>query len=464
MVRLALVNPGKDQSCGVHEPLNLLTLAAYAKKFGHDVIIADQIAGDNVFKKIEEFKPDFVGITGTTAVIADAYEIADWCKSKGHKTILGGVHVTIMPEEGLKHADFVVCGEGEDALVKILSGEAKEGIVKGEIIKDLDSLPKLDRELVNVNFYQTGRDRVPGAHLHFVPKGHKLSSILAQRGCPYRCIFCHNSWRGLPIRFNSAKHIIDEMKELEDKYGVQAIFFMDDDFLFSKSRNIEFCKLYKEAGLKMIWGCQTRVTSVDLELLKAIKAVNCLQINYGFESGSQRILSLLKNNMTTVEQNREAIKLTKEAGILACGTFMIGNPTETEEDIEMTKKFVLENEVDGFGVAITTPYPGTKLWEMCKEKGVIPDETKIDWRKFNFYNLTFALCDIPREKIERKYQELLDIALAKNPSLSPKGLFKYAIRHPNKVIKRLVSNPKILMTFMSRVIKSAYKDRTPKNS
>ncbi len=449
MAKLVLVNAGKNYEYGTHEPLHLLVLAAYAKKFGHEVIIADQIAGEDVFKKIKNFNPDFVGITGTTAVIADSYDIADWCKKNGFKTILGGVHVTVLSEEGLEHADFVVKGEGEDALVKILGGKAERGIVTGKCVKNLDKLPKLDRDLIDMKYYQKGKDRTPGTHLHFVPPNTKLSSILGTRGCPFNCIFCHNSWRGLPVRMNSAKWIIEEMKELQEKYGTQAVFFMDDDFLISKERVRQFCRLYKEEGIKVIWGCQARVTAVDEELLKILKEANCKQITFGIESGNQRVLGMLKRNQTTVEQNEKAIKLVKEAGILSTGSFMIGNPGETEEEIQETKQFILENDLDGFGVSVTTPFPGTKLWEMCKERKVIPD--KIDWREFNLNNLTFALSEIPPERMQEIHKEFLNLVMERNPGMAPKNVLRVAIRHPGKAIRRLIENPKSFSILIKRI-------------
>lgn len=452
MVKLVLVNAGKNYEYGVHEPLNLLALAAYAKKFGHEVYIADQIARENVFKKIKKIKPDFVGITATTAVINDAYEIADWCREKGYKTILGGVHVSVMPDEASEHADFIVLGEGEDALIKILEGKTQDKMVRGELIKDMDSLPKMDRSMINVKYYQKAKDRNPGSHLHFVPSHTRLNSIISMRGCPYNCIFCHNSWRGTSTRMNSAKRIIEEMKELEEKYKTQAIFFMDDNFLFNKKRVMEFCELYKKEGLNIQWGCQTMVTSVNEEILKAIKEVNCKQLMFGFESGNQRILSLVKNNATTVEQNKKAIQLTRDAGILACGNFIIGNPTETEEEIMDTKKFILENKMDGFGVTISTPFPGTKLWEMCKQKGVIPE--KINWKEFNLSNSTFNLSEVPYEHLQRIWQEFLNMTLEMNPQTNPKNMMRVALRHPGKAIMRMVKNPSSVVTILKRIRKS----------
>lgn len=451
MAKLLLVNAGKKYEYGIHEPLHLLCLAAYAKKFGHEVAIADQIAGENVFKKIKKFNPDFVGITATTAVISDAYEIADWCKKKEYKTILGGVHVTVMPEEALEHGDFVVLGEGEDALVKILEGKIQNKLVKGEIIRDLDSLPKIDRELLNMKYYQGGKERNPGSHLHFVPSNTKISCIVATRGCPFNCIFCHNSWRGLPVRMHSARRIIDEMKELENKYRTKAVVFMDDDFLVSKKRILEFCELYKKENLKIIWSCSARVCAVDKEILEKIKEANCKQIMFGLESGNERILGIVKNNTTTVEQNKEGVRLVKESGILACGNFMIGNPTETEEEIEDTKKFILENNLDGFGVTISTAFPGTKLWKMCEEKGIIPD--KINWREFNTANSTFNLSNVSYEKLQEYWEYFLDLALERNAQTAPKNILKVALRHPGKAIKRLIKNPKSAIVIFKRIIK-----------
>ncbi|MDD5193376.1 MAG: radical SAM protein [Candidatus Nanoarchaeia archaeon] len=451
MAKLILVNAGKNYEYGVHEPLNLLGLAAYAKKFGHKVAIADQIAGEDIYKKILRLKPDFVGITGTTAVIADSYEIADWCRKNGFPTIGGGVHASVLVEEALEHFDYVVKGEGEEALIKILDGKVKKGIVLGTCVKNLDELPKINRDFIDIRYYQKGKDRTPGTHLHFVPPNTKLNSIIATRGCPYNCIFCHNSWRGLPVRMNSAKHIIEEMKELEKEYQTEAVFFMDDDFLFSKPRIREFCRLYQEAGLKIIWGCQSRVTSVNREMLKELKEANCKQITFGLESGSQRILSMLKNNRTTIEQNKNAIKIVKEAGILACGSFMIGNPTETEEEMMQTKKFIIENDLDGFGISITTPFPGTKLWEMCKEKGIIPK--KIDWKNFNLSKLTFGLTNISPERMEKIHQEFLNLVLEKNPGMAPKNILKVAVKHPFKAAKRLIKNPESGITIFKRLIK-----------
>ena len=253
------------------------------------------------------------------------------------------------------------------------------------------------------------------------------------------------------MRVNSAKRIVEEIKDLEKRYGTEAIFFMDDNFLFPRNRAMEFCRLYKEEGLKVRWGCQAMVTSVDKELLKELKSVNCKQIMFGFESGNQRILSLVKNDTTTVEQNRKAIELVKEAGILASGNFIIGNPTETEEEILDTKRFILETKPDGFGVTISTPFPGTRLWKMCEEKGVIPE--KINWRDFNLSNPTLNLSNVSYEKLQEFWLYFLNLTLERNPSMTAKNILRVALKHPGKATKRLIKDPRSFAVIFKRMIK-----------
>jgi len=451
MTKVALVNPGKGVDNATHEPLNLGFIASYLLKNGVDVKIIDQLAGQNVKKSIKKYNPDIVGITGTTAVIYEAYKIADMCKEMGIPTVIGGVHVSVLTNEALKRSDIVIKGEGERAMLKVVKEGVKKGIVQSEYIKDLNEIPHPARHLMDMNFYAKTKDRSPGTHLHFVKPHTRTCAIIAQRGCPYQCIFCHNSWRGLPVRFHSAEFIVEEMRQVIDRYNIKAIFFMDDDFLAHRRRTIEFCELIKKEGIDIEWGCQTRVVGLDLKILKMIKEAGCKQVTFGLESGSQRILEILKNGKTTVEQNKEAIRLCKEASMLACGTFMIGSPSETVRDIRMTQQFIRENPIDGVGVHMTTAFPGTELWEMAKAKGLIPK--KINWNDFNTGKFTINLCDtISKEKLNQLYHETIEIAMGINRSSSIGNIMKIAARHPLRSIKAVASNPKKVLRLVSRTL------------
>ncbi len=387
MKKLALINPGENPGHAISEPLNIGFLASYLEKHGVEVKILDQLAGDNIEDELEKFNPSVIGITATTAVANSAYKIATLLKKFGATVVLGGVHPTVMPEEALNYADIVVCGEGERVLLDIVKGEIKKGIVKvNDIIKDLDSIPSPARHLMNMEFYLYTKDRLPGTHLYFVPPKTRCASILTIRGCPHSCIFCHNSWKGLPVRFDSPQRVIEEIISLIENYKIEALFFMDDNLFASKRRLREICQLIKTNKIKLMWGCQARTDTIDEKTIFMIKDAGCQQIIFGFESGSQEILGILKNNTTTVEQNKTAIRISKKAGLIVLGTFMVGSPTETIDDVKKTVEFIKETDIDKVGLFVTTPYPGTKLWESCKEKGLIPEG--LNWNDFTTGNVT----------------------------------------------------------------------------
>jgi radical SAM superfamily enzyme YgiQ (UPF0313 family) len=445
MTKVALVVPGKDRIFAVQEPLNIGYIASYLEKNDIDVTIIDQLAGQNVKKEIRRFQPDIVGVTATTPLVNDAYEIIDMCKEMGLLTVMGGRHASILPEEAIKHADIVVKGEGEIAMADIVKNNIKSGIVSRHYIKDLDSIPPPARHLMQMEFYLRTKDRMQESYLYFVPLKTRVAGIISSRGCPFDCAFCHNSWKGLPFRFHSPERVIFEIKYLLNMYDIEAIFFLDDNLFANKPRLKKICKLMKENEIDIIWGCNSRVDNVDAETLRLVKEVGCKQITFGFESGSQRILNIL-NKRTTVEKARQAIKLCKEVGLFVTGTFMIGNPTETIEDVKLTQRFITENEIDDYGVCITTPFPGTKLWQWCEENGLIPEN--FNWSDFTYRKIPIRACNtISAKEIEELYLETAYLKPSKGPvrisSLintvlsNPFTTTKHIIKHPSRVINTI---------------------------
>lgn len=399
MKKVALINPGKNQEFGDNEPLSLACLAAYLNAGGIDVKIIDELAGDNVKEELEKYAPDLVGVTATTPLAMDAYLILDYARSKGYKTVIGGVHASVLPDEAASHADHVVIGEGEKVLLDIVSGAQTGRIVKGAYTENIDDIPPPARNLLNMEYYVGKRGRMPTAHLFFLQPGARLASMITSRGCPFSCMFCHNSWKGLPVRYNSPERVMAEISELKEKYRVSAIFFMDDDFFVNKARFKAICSALIESRMNIFWAANARVTSVSPETLALAKKAGCRQISFGFESGSQKILDILEKR-STVEQGEAAVKMTKEAGLLVYGTFMIGNPTETRQDMQLTENFILRNKIDSIGIGITTPYPGTKLWDWCQERKLIPE--KINWSDFNMESCPAPANELyPKQEIER---------------------------------------------------------------
>lgn len=429
-MRVALINPGTNPQFAVQEPLNLGFIASYLQAHDVEVMIIDELSGDDVMRSLVHYGPDIVGITATTPLIPDAYRIADWCREKGIYTVIGGVHATVLPEEALQHADIVVKGEGEIAMLDIVRNNNISGrIIQRPFIRDLDEIPPVDRRLMNMDFYLRTKDRLQETYLYFVPAHVPTAAMLTSRGCPYDCVFCHNIWRGMPYRLNSAQRVVSEMKDLIALYGVKAIFFIEDNLFLNKNRLREICTLIKQEKIDIIWGGNARVDGIDAEILAIAREAGCRQVTFGFESGSQRILDVL-NKKTTVQQNKKAIELCRHAGIIPQGTLMIGNPTETREDLDETVKFVQENNIESVGVCLTTPYPGTKLWEWCRQQGRIPDQ--INWAELVYDRVPITVCTaVSPDELQRVKNAIERIIfLRKNTPVSFSKALCQAVFHP----------------------------------
>jgi radical SAM superfamily enzyme YgiQ (UPF0313 family) len=450
MPKVALINPGKEEYA-ITEPLSLGFIASYLEKNGIEVAIIDQMAGQNVQKEIEKFSPNIVGITATTPCAVDAYEVADMCRKMGVLTVMGGVHVSILPEEGLKHADIVVKGEGEIAMLDIIKENIKSGIVSRPYIANIDDLPFPARHLMQMDFYATAKERMPDSYLFsFVPPRVKTASILTSRGCPFACTFCHNSWRGTPWRFNSAERVVSEIESLIKNYNIGALFFIEDNFFASPQRVKKICNLLKEKKINIIWAANARVDNINREILLEVKSAGCREVMFGFESGSQRILDIL-NKKTKVEQNREAIDLCNQAGLIPAGAVMIGNPTETLEDIRATQRFLKETNIKNAGVSITTPFPGTELWNWCKARNLIP--SSLNWADFTFSKVVIPVCEnFSPQEIQKFFTETLDIACGNNFNLN--NFLKENLKHPKRAAVRvghILKNPSRALKYLKKI-------------
>lgn len=405
-MKLAMVNPGTQPSFATTEPLNLGFIASYIlANSDTEVRIIDQLAGENVEYELKKFAPDIVGITSVTPNFPDAIKVAALSKSMGCLTIMGGVHASILPNEALQYCDIVVKGEGEIAMLKIIEEGIKSGMVQVPYIKDIDTVPPPARHLMQVEFYLKVRDRIGYSFLNFAERGKNTASILSCRGCPYNCAFCHNSWRGIPVRFHSAERMISEIEDLIEQYDVRSIFFIDDNMFVNRRRLERICEMMLERKMDIIWGANSRVDNINERVLRLAKKAGCRQVTFGFESGSQKILNIL-NKRTTVEQNINAINLCNKVGIGVNGTVMIGNPTETVHDMRKTIKFIRNNKAsNGFGVCITTPYPGTKLWDWCVENNRIPE--KFEWGDFNYHKIPINCSELDDENLMKMFQNTI---------------------------------------------------------
>ncbi len=382
-----------DMETGKYPPLGLLYVAGSILAAGrHTVEILDCHVQNLDYEKIEreiaQRRADLFGIQATSFTLIDVANIAAICK-RTHPDVpvaIGGPHTFLFPEEtiNLPVVDFVFIGEGEQNIVPFLDCFEKgtdlstvPGLVyrkDGEIVRtplppliaDLDTLPIPPRHLLPYkNYYSLLAQHTP------------ITTMMSSRGCPYRCLFCDRPHLGKKWRARSPQNIVNEIKECT-RMGIREIFFYDDTFNIDKNRIIALCDLIVDEKIDVTWDVRARVDVMTPEVIRKMARAGCRRIHYGVEAGTDEIVKVLRKDID-LDKAKEVFHATQRAGITALGYFMIGNPTETREHIMRTIDFALNLDADYVHFSITTPFPGTDLYRLALEQGVIDHDC---WREF----------------------------------------------------------------------------------
>lgn len=396
-------------------------LSAVLKKSGHQtslVHLTKEIPVEDFQKKIKSLKPDLIGFSATSHMFPFVQKYAAATKEiTAVPIICGGVHATLCPEEVLadKNIDMICRGEGELAFLelcqKMEKGEPIENIENiwgkknGKIYKnrirpvivDLNLLPFPDREIFDY------------PNLNLEKKG--VATFMPSRGCPFQCTFCcEYTFRKLYpnpqnyIRFRSPQLTIVEIKETIKKYPFIKFVRFDDDLLFVNRKWVkEFTEMYKkEIGLP--FSADMRIDMASEELFTLLKEAGAHLFRFGVESGNDYILKEVLNKGITVTQTKKAFKLAEEKGIKAQAYNMVGVPYEGPKEILDTIKLNAQIEPDISVVSIFYPYRGTRLYEICLEKGFFKEKKNQKIPK-NYYSYSvLILPTIRREQIEFFYR------------------------------------------------------------
>lgn len=356
-------------------PLGLLSLASYINlsdsQFKTEVvdIAAEKYPLGDIKRLVRSKKPSIIGLTSMTPQLQGTVELAGFLKREFGQKIqlfLGGPHVSADPDFVNRFDDlfnFAITGEAEktffESLQKLAAGKRIPKIQTGETITDLDEIPFPDRKLIR-------REKYSG-----------WESMMFSRGCPYHCYYCSRPSISRLTRYRSAKNLLEEIEKVYDNCQGR-IDFQDDTFTLNRERVISFCEGVISKGLKLNWRCNSRIDLVDKELLSLMRAAGCSLIHFGIEAGNEKVRQEIVNKgRFTNKQITKVISWCHENQIKFAGYFMIGHPGETREDIEETKEMILNSKVDLVGLSIPTPFPGSRLYDMAKEAGVI-DEQLID--------------------------------------------------------------------------------------
>jgi radical SAM superfamily enzyme YgiQ (UPF0313 family) len=451
-MKVLLVNPpfeqeeesvGKTKSVrkvlNIIPPLGITYIAAVLEKIGAEVKIIDCATGvsyEKVFKMLKEEFPDVIGITSTTPAFVNAKKVASFVRRElpRVKTIIGGAQVSALPHETMETSlfDIGVLGEGELTIEKLFknyeNNDFKEldkinGIVyvnengvqqnkNQEFINNLDSIPLPARHLLpHPICYQP-----TPASCRRVP----YAVMITSRGCPAQCTFCDRKIFGESYRMRSTANLFAEIEEVVSEYGVREVRFFDDTFTVKKKRVYEICDEFERRKLNVIWTCLTKVVNVDGPMLKRMRKAGCWQVLYGLESGDDRMLKLLRKG-NTVEKNKRAIRLAKEAGLEVRGDFIVGTPGETWVSLEKTVQFAIDMKLDYAHFNKFNPLPGSELYRQLVRQGY-----KFDFSKSSTLDHTEVLYMNPGMDKD-KFSEYLD-----------KANKRFYLR-PNYILHRLLS-------------------------
>lgn len=385
-MKVTLVNPPYPPNVHSHPPfipLGIAYLGAVAEKAGHEVTVidcqAEKLTYDSFRSRIGQINSDIVGVTSTTLLYKSALQIITIAK-EAHpecKTMLGGSHASFWDENALKECpslDVVVRREGEMTFLELLQKiNEKKNLagVLGATFRKTDGtiVRNEDRPFIE------NLDDLPFPAHHFLPldsfhrMGKTIFPLTTSRGCVYWCDFCSTvRMFGKGYRMRSPKNVVDEMEMLQNKYGQSQFTFYDDAFTVNRERVVKICEELKARKLNVNWDCETRVDMVDKELLQTMRSAGCMAVWFGVESGSQKILKQM-NKKIKLDQTRYAFKTAYDLGLMTVASTVIGFPGETEETAWETINFIKELNPDDIGFYVATPYPGTPMYDLVKEKG-----------------------------------------------------------------------------------------------
>ncbi|MDO9464796.1 MAG: radical SAM protein [bacterium] len=414
-------------------PSGILCLSGYLESKGVSNIILDskissiKIDGQKregmILNQIKEARPRIVCFSASHREFDEVVRMNNEIKKLDNSvvTIVGGSQPTYRGADFLDNGfSFVCIGEGEATLCEfvkeVLSKSYRWTRIDGlgwrngkdnifnqprklidETTINSVSMPPYDK--IDKRYFDINVGTIRGLPL-------KGALLLTTRGCPFSCSYCGcNLIFGKKLRFKSLENIEREIKYLRDNYDIEGIWIVDDTFTIKENHAISVSKILKRHDI--IWGCQSRVDTINEKLMKIMKESGCVQIDFGVESGSQRILNDIIGKGTNVEQIIHAFNLAKKYKIRTLANFMIGLPTETYSDLKETEKIAALIDADIYLFAIATPLPGTRLYNMINEKISPYEYSLLNWNgsilteRFNKSKIKDLI--IEKDKLHKKY-------------------------------------------------------------
>jgi len=378
-------------------PLGIAYIASYIEKYlDNSFEISIETDVNNLLKN----KPDIVGINAYTETFKQAISTAEKIKKEANiPIILGGIHISSLPNNLKECFDIGIIGDGEQTMTELLElylkkkkflpedlvnikgivfNNGKEKVITQarKLLKDLDILPAPKRELLH----------------SYIPSLNKewywSQDIYTSRGCPYKCTFCINSKISFLPRYHSAKRVVEELLEIVEKYSHQKhISIYDELFITNKKRLKEISDLIvsEKINKKVSFSCLCKSDIFDEETAEILKRMNVSIAVFGFESGEQKTLEYLKGKSAKVQDSIKSIDICNKHGIHCGASFLLASPVETKEALNKTYWFIRNNvpPMTSTGIFYLTPFPNTQIWDLALEKGLVSENNE-DWEHYNY--------------------------------------------------------------------------------
>lgn len=436
-MRICLVSPRSNlwnSRKHIHMGLGYLAGALIAAGYDDVTLFDAEVEDETIAEHLARETYDLVGISSPTPLIYEAWEVAALARKRGAITVLGGPHLTLMPEESMERAevDLVVRGEAEETLVEIVraldtagathAGRERLGAcdwgtvagltwrdAAGQVVpnpgrplpRDISGIPWPAFHLFKIERYTNLQPLTDGLDPHA-----RAYTVVTSRGCPYQCIYCSKPITGNTWRARPPEDVVAEWRYLVEEMGATEIGVTDDVWNLKLDRAKEICRLLIDQGLTRVpWVTihGMRADHTDAELFRLMKAAGCKRVGFGVESGNQAVLDAIKKRQT-LDDVRRAFREARAAGLQTMGFFIFGLPADTEASMDDTIRFALELDPDLANFMIAAPYPGTELWDIARRDGRL---FSMDWRDYAIHDekARYELPGLPPELVERKWHE-----------------------------------------------------------
>lgn len=368
-------------------------IASYLRQHGHQcemLRLPMDISAGEIRRRVAASAPDLLGVSLTTRQWQRARKIvAELRQQLAVPVLAGGLHPTFSPQDVLAAPgfDFVCLGEGEQATLELMErlqdGDFRRSVIDGE------GLAETATPMANI-WWRGGErpslrpplepDALPPLARDHLDEPPGVTHVNTQRGCPFPCTYCaarnyHDLYRGLGNygRRRSDEAVLAELAAVDDTIDLSYVVFLDDTFTLDRRWVMSFCQSYgRRFGVP--FSINARVETVDRELLAALADAGCRHVIYGVESGSERLRREVMGRPVTDQQFVDAFAWSREAGLLITANYMMGLPEETEEELDLTLALHRRLQPDDFGYFVFYPYPGTRLFKVCRDSGYLPPD------------------------------------------------------------------------------------------